>query len=113
MNRIRVGDLVQVIAGDAKKKRGHVKAMLSNGTRVIVQGLMMVKRHEKPSRENAKGQVVDKEGSIHISNVMPIDQTLDKPVRVKFEGVQGEKKRFGHRGNELARQDKNQIAKKG
>lgn len=113
MNRIRVGDLVQVIAGDAKKKRGYVKAMVRGGTRVLIQGLMMVKRHQKPSRGNTKGQVIDKESSIHISNVMPIDKVLDKAARVCFKEVTEGRERRSHKGNELIRQDKGQIAKEG
>jgi large subunit ribosomal protein L24 len=46
---------------------------------------MMVKRHTKPSQQNAQGGIIEKEGSIHLSNVMPLDPGNDKPTRVKIK----------------------------
>jgi large subunit ribosomal protein L24 len=83
MQRVKVGDLVQVIAGKEKGKRGSVKRILKGGDRVIVDGLNIVVRHTRPTQQGGEGGRISKEASIHISNVMPIDSTTDKPTRVK------------------------------
>ena len=87
MERIRKGDLVQVIAGKEKGKRGRVVKIIhksdSSDDRVVIERLQMVKRHTKPSQKNQQGGIVEKEGSVHLSNVMPIDPQTDKPLTVR------------------------------
>jgi large subunit ribosomal protein L24 len=85
MERIRKGDTVVVIAGKEKGKRGQVLRVLNKKQRVVVQGLAMVKRHTKPTQQDAQGGIIEKEGSIHLSNVMPVDPGSDKPTRVKVK----------------------------
>ena len=85
MERIRKGDLVQVIAG---KEKG----------RVVIERLQMVKRHTKPSQKNQQGGIVEKEGSVHLSNVMPIDPQTDKPTRVRIISKDGAKQRIAKSG---------------
>jgi large subunit ribosomal protein L24 len=85
MDRIRKGDTVVVIAGKEKGKRGKVLRVLTKSNRVVVERVMMVKRHTKPSQQNAQGGIIEKEGSIHLSNVMPLDPGNDKPTRVKIK----------------------------
>ena len=85
MQRVRKGDLVQVIAGEEKGKRGRVVKVLYKKQRVVIERLMMVKRHTKPSQTNQQGGILEKEGSIHLSNVMPIDPGSDKRTRVKIK----------------------------
>jgi large subunit ribosomal protein L24 len=82
MERIRKGDLVEVIAGKEKGKRARVLRVLHQKGRVVLEQLMMVKRHTKAAQGKQSG-ILDKEGSIHISNVMPIDPATEKPTRVK------------------------------
>ncbi len=79
---IRKGDLVVVIAGSSKGKRGKVLSVL--GSRVVIEKVAMVKRHTKPSQKNPQGGIVDKEGSIHISNVQLFDEKLNKGTRTKL-----------------------------
>ena len=69
MDRIRKGDTVVVISGKEKGKRGKVLRILNKKDRVVVERLMMVKRHTKPSQKNPQGGIIEKEGSIHVSNV--------------------------------------------
>jgi large subunit ribosomal protein L24 len=69
MAHVRQGDIVVVIAGKEKGKTGKVLRILTKKDRVVVEGLMKVKRHTKPSQKNPQGGIVEKEGSIHISNV--------------------------------------------
>jgi len=66
---VRQGDLVVVIAGKEKGKTGKVLRILSKKDRVVVEGLMIMKRHTKPSQKSPQGGIVEREGSIHISNV--------------------------------------------
>ncbi len=68
--RIKRGDEVVVLSGKEKGKRGKVLQMLPAKNRAVVEGLMMVKRHMRKSEERPEGEIVEKEGSIHISNLM-------------------------------------------
>ena len=106
MERIRKGDLVQVIAGKEKGKRGRVLRVLHKKNRVVVERLMMVKRHTKPTQQNAQGGILEKEGSIHISNVMPIDPGTDKPTRVKITVKDGVRLRVGKSGTVIESEKK-------
>lgn len=69
MLHVRRGDNVAVISGKEKGKRGKVLRVLNKKDRVVIERLMMVKRHTKPSQKVPQGGIVEKEGSIHISNV--------------------------------------------
>jgi large subunit ribosomal protein L24 len=66
---VKKGDDVVVLAGKEKGKRGKIIAVLSKKSRVIVEGVQMIKRHTPKSRENPQGAIVEREGTIHISNV--------------------------------------------
>ena len=69
MAHVRTGDTVAVIAGKEKGKRGKVLRVLTKKDRVVIERVMMVKRHTKPSQKNPQGGIIEKEGSIHVSNV--------------------------------------------
>jgi large subunit ribosomal protein L24 len=84
MQRLRVGDLVQIVTGKDKGKRGKVTRLLKADDRVLVEGLNMVTRHTRPDQRNTEGGRLQKEAPMHISNVMPIDVDSDKPTRVKL-----------------------------
>ena len=98
MERIRKGDTVVVTAGKEKGKRGKVMRVINKTGRVVIERIMMVKRHTKPTQRNQEGGIVDKEGSIHMSNVMPVDPGSDKPTRVKVKSDEGNRKRVGKSG---------------
>ncbi len=66
---VKKGDEVVVLAGKEKGKTGKIIAVLTKKSRVIVEGLQMVKKHTKKSQQNPNGAILDQEGSIHISNV--------------------------------------------
>lgn len=85
MDRVRKGNMVVVMAGKEKGKRGKVLRVDHKKNRVVVERVMMVKRHTKPSQKNPQGGIVEKEGSVHLSNVMPVDPGSDKPTRVKIQ----------------------------
>lgn len=67
---VKKGDEVVVIAGTEKGRRGRIITVLPKKERVIVEGLMMIKKHQRKSQQHPNGAIVEREGSIHISNVM-------------------------------------------
>ena len=67
---VKKGDEVVVIAGTEKGNRGRIITVLPKKERVIVEGLMMIKKHQRKSQQHPNGAIVEREGSIHISNVM-------------------------------------------
>jgi large subunit ribosomal protein L24 len=94
--RVKKGDMVQVIAGKDRGARGEILGVERDERRVVVKGVNVCTRHRKPSMNDAGG-VVKKEKSIHVSNVMLVDSTDDKPVRVGIKVVDGKKVRFSKR----------------
>ena len=72
---VKKGDEVVVLAGKEKGKRGKIIAVSPKKQRVIVEGLQMIKRHTRKSQEHPQGAIVEREGTIHISNVMKSAQT--------------------------------------
>ena len=81
MPHVRKGDTVVVIAGANKGKRGKVLRVLGN--RVVVEKVAMIKKHSKATQQNPQGGIVDKEGTIHISNVQLFDEKTNKGTRTK------------------------------
>jgi len=67
---IKKGDEVVVLTGKERGKRGKVLQLLPKKNRAIVEGLMMIKRHERKSEEKPEGAIVEREGSMHVSNLM-------------------------------------------
>jgi large subunit ribosomal protein L24 len=86
---VRKGDLVVVTSGAYKGKRGKILRVV--GDRVIVEKVAMIKRHTKASQKNPQGGIVDKEGTIHISNVALFDDKLGRGTRTKI-AIDGEDK---------------------
>lgn len=100
---LKTGDQVRVIAGKDKGKEGAVKATLAKSDRVVVEGINMVKKHQKPNNEYPQGGIVDVEAPIHVSNVMLIDPSSKKPTRVGFKVQDGKKVRVAKKtGNTIA-----------
>jgi len=66
---VKKGDEVVVLAGKEKGKRGKIIAVLPRKNRVIVEGLQMIKRHTRKSQQHPNGAIIQREGTIHISNV--------------------------------------------
>ena len=66
---VKKGDQVTVIAGKEKGKSGKIIAVLTEKQRVVVEGLQMFKKHTRKSQQNPNGAIIEREGSIHISNV--------------------------------------------
>ena len=88
--KIKKGDDVVVLTGKDKGRTGKVTRVLPKDNRVVVQGINVVQRHTRPSQVNPQGGIVNKEASIHLSNVALVD-SKGKPTRVGFR-VDGDKK---------------------
>jgi large subunit ribosomal protein L24 len=104
MRRIRKGDTVTVIAGKHKGESGKVLEVLIAKNRVRIEGVATVKRHLKPGRDPKvpNGGIIEKFGTVHVSNVMPIDPSTQKPTRVGFKRLDdGRKVRVARRSGEI------------
>jgi large subunit ribosomal protein L24 len=101
--RIKADDQVVVIGGKDRGKKGRVLRVDVKKERVYVEGLNMIKRHERPrqvagaQRAEEVGGVIEKEGGIHLSNVMLVDPKDGKPTRVGVEIVDGKRYRIARR----------------
>lgn len=83
--KIRKNDQVLVIAGRDRGKKGRVLSVNPEKSRVIVEGVGMIKRHTKPNpQKNIKGGIVEREAAIHVSNVMLVDPDGTAPTRVGY-----------------------------
>ena len=83
MTSIKKDDTVVVLSGKDRGKKGRVLRSFPKKQSLIVQGVNVYKKHEKPSQKNEKGGIVDKEMPIHISNVALDKQALDKQAKVE------------------------------
>jgi large subunit ribosomal protein L24 len=101
--RIKADDEVIVIGGKDRGKRGKVLRVEPKKNRVYVEGLNMIKRHQRPrqvagaQRAETVGGVIDKEGPIHLSNVMLLDPRDGKPTRIGVEEQEGKRYRVARR----------------
>ena len=101
MQRLKIGDLVEVTTGKEKGKRGKVTQLTKDG-RVLVEDVNKVVRHTRPNQRNTEGGRLEKEAPLSVSNVMPIDAETDKPTRVKVSvDDDGVKTRVSVAGNAL------------
>ena len=100
--RVRTDDEVVVISGKDKGKSGRVIDVDPAKQRVFVEGLNIVKRHQRPRPgTNDAGGVIEKPGPIHISNVALVDPKDGKPTRTRVEDRDGRRVRVGVRSGEV------------
>ena len=100
--KIKTGDTVMVISGHYKGTIGEVIAVSPRTSRVIVEGVNMVKKALKPTQDNPDGGFVETEAPIHVSNVMIYDQKTKKAGRVGYKGTGKDKVRINKKtGNEI------------
>lgn len=82
--KIKKGDRVVVIAGKDRGKRGTVRQVITKHQRVIVEGVNIIKKHQRARQPGQASQIIEREAPIHISNIMLIDPNTDQPTRVTF-----------------------------
>ena len=98
--KIKTGDIVKVIAGNQKGTQGKVLRVFSDKNRAIVEGVNVVKKHNKPNANNPKGGIIEMELSIDISNISLI--TSDgQPTRVGFKIEKDKKVRYSKKSDEV------------
>ena len=106
-HKIRRDDTVKVISGKSRGKTGRVLRVDRGGDRVYVEGMNIQKRHQKPhplrdtQRAQDLGGIIETEGPIHISNVMLVDPTSNKPTRVGIRRENGKRVRVAKRTGEV------------
>lgn len=97
---VKTGDKVRVISGKDKGKEGVILKSFPKQNRVLVEGVNIVKKHQKPSQMNQTGGIIEMEAPIHVSNVMFIDPSTGQPTRVGYKVVDGKKVRVSKRTGE-------------
>jgi large subunit ribosomal protein L24 len=99
--RIKTGDEVMVVGGKDRGKKGTVLRVDLRKDRVYVEGLNMIKRHQRATQTGPTSQqtagVIEREGGIHVSNVMLLDPRDGRPTRVGIETVEGKRYRIARR----------------
>jgi len=99
--KIKSGDTVIVTAGDHKGTEGKVLRVDREKNKAIVEGVNLVKKHEKPSAANPQGGITEKEALIHISNLAVVDPKSGEATRVGYK-MEGDKKvRFAKKSNQV------------
>ena len=100
-SRIKTGDEVSVVGGKDRGKKGTVLRVDPRKDRVYVEGLNMIKRHQRATQTGPTSQqtagVIEREGGIHISNVMLLDPNDGRPTRVGVEVIDGKRHRIARR----------------
>lgn len=109
--KIKTGDLVAVIAGQEQfeidkngnkvRKTGKVLKVLHKTNRVVVEGVNIVKKHQRPNQQSQKGQIVEQPAPIHISNVLLVDPKTKQPTRIGYKEHNGKKVRVAKKSGEI------------
>jgi len=101
MHKIRKGDRVQVVAGNDRGRIGRVLAVIPEKGRIIVENVNMITKHQRATQSLRQPGIIQREGTIHMSNVLPICPECDEPTRVGFTEVEGRKMRVCKRCGEI------------
>lgn len=97
-------DTVKILSGKYGGKTGKVLKVFPDQNRLIVEGVNIIKKHTKPSQKNPQGGIIEKESSIHVSNVMVIDPKTNEPTRVGYKFLEdGTKVRISKKSGEMLR----------
>ncbi|MBU3851502.1 MAG: 50S ribosomal protein L24 [Candidatus Paralactobacillus gallistercoris] len=99
--KIKTGDKVRVMRGKDKGKEGTVTKVFPKLDKVIVEGVNLVKKHQKPDNANPQGGIVDKEAPVHVSNVMLLDPADNKPTRIGMKIEDGKKVRVAKKSGKV------------
>ena len=99
---VRKGDTVIVVAGKDRGKRGRVLRVIPEKSRVVIERINMIKKHQRPTQKLRQGGIIEREGPIHLSNVMLVDPTSDRPTRIGMRALaDGKKVRVARKSGEI------------
>lgn len=98
---IKKGDKVKVISGKDKGKEGIVLKAFPKKDRIVVEGINMVKKHQKPSAMAPQGGILEIEAPIHVSNVQLIDPKTGEATRISHQVIDGKKVRVSKKSGEV------------
>ena len=98
--KYKVGDSVKIITGDQKGSSGKIIKIYRSKNKALVEGINMVKKHNKPNANNPKGGIVEKESPIHISNISFITKEGDA-TRIGYQIEDGKKVRISTKTKEI------------
>lgn len=87
---VKKGDMVEVVSGNDKGKQGKILTVITKTDRVIVEGVNIRTKHQKPNQQNPQGGRIQIEMPIHISNVMPLDPKSNEPTRIGRKFIEEE-----------------------
>jgi large subunit ribosomal protein L24 len=108
--KIKKNDLVLIIAGNDRGKRGKVLKVYPDKRRVVVEGINFIKKHQRPTQNNPQGGIITREGAVHVSNVMLVDPKSGKPTRVGRKvltgGERNQRVRYAKVSNEMIRDER-------
>ncbi|MDR3241870.1 MAG: 50S ribosomal protein L24 [Lactobacillaceae bacterium] len=90
---VKTGDKVKVIAGKDKGKEGVIVKTIAAKDRVVVEGVNIMKKHQKPNNQYPQGGIIELEAPIHVSNVQLLDPSTNEPTRVGIKIEDGKKVR--------------------
>ena len=100
--KLKKGDMVQIVSGESKGQSGKIIKVDTIKNRVFIEGVNIVKRHTKPNQKNQQGGILDKEASVHRSNVMLLCDKTNKPTRVGVKVLEnGKRARYSKKSKEL------------
>ena len=91
-SHVRRGDTVAVIAGKERGKRGKVLRVLTGDGRVFVEKVNVIKKHQRPTQKLRQGGIIEREGALHLSNVLLVCGRCDRPVRVGIKELADHRK---------------------
>lgn len=98
---VKKDDTVKIIAGKDKGTEGKVLAAYPKQDKVLVEGVKMVKKHQKPNAAAPQGGIIEKEAPIHVSNVMLVDPSTGEATKVGYKEVDGKKVRYSKKTGEV------------
>ena len=96
---IKVGDTVKILSGESRGQEGKILSIDKKKDRAIVEGVNMIKKHSKPSASNPEGGIVEKEGTLHISNLMVVNKGVASRIGRK-ENKEGKLVRYSKKSGE-------------
>jgi large subunit ribosomal protein L24 len=101
-SKLKKEDKVIVISGKHKGSTGKIKKIITKNNRCIIEGVAMVKKHQKATKQGEKSEIINKESSIHISNVQFYDEAAKKAVKLAYKKDEsGKKVRYNRNSGEI------------